>query len=76
MARAEKSSDFRGIMTAAEEQGWVVEKTRQNHWRFLPPDKERSPVIFSGSPGDYRAFQNFIAALRRRGFKRPKRRNR
>ena len=76
MPRAEKSSDFRNIRDAAEEQGWVVEKTRKNHWRFVPPDREHSPVIFSGSPGDFRAFQNFISALRQRGFKRPRRNNR
>lgn len=76
MARAEKSSDFRDIRNAAESQGWVVEKTKKNHWRFNPPGEGLTPVFFSGSPGDFRAFQNFIAELRKRGFRRPRRRNR
>jgi len=72
MPRAEKDSDFRGLRQAAQEQGWVVEKTANNHWKFLPPKEENRPVYFSGSPGDWRALRNFVSALRRSGFVPPR----
>ena len=71
MARAEKDSNFRNVRKAAEEQGWVVEKTKSNHFKFMPPDEGNTPVFFSGSPGEWRALRNFIAALRQRGFQPP-----
>lgn len=72
MPRAEKDSNFRRIKKAAEAQGWVVERTKSNHFKFQPPSTEHSPVFFSGSPGEWRALRNFIAALRQRGFQPPK----
>lgn len=69
--RAEKDDRFRAVMKAAEEQGWLVEMTSKKHWKFVPPHIEGRPVFFSGSPGDWRALRNFIAALRRHGFRPP-----
>lgn len=76
MPRAEKDSDFRGIRQAAEAQGWAVEKTAKNHWKFIPPKEGASPCFFSGSPGDWRALRNFVAALRRSGFRPPQKMHR
>ena len=64
--RAEKNSDFREVMEEAQLQGWVVERTKSNHWRFKPPNGGPM-VVFSGSPGDWKGFRNFVAALRRGG---------
>ena len=69
--RAENNSQFRDIRKSAVAQGWLVEKTKKNHWKFTPPKASHSPVFFSGSPGEWRALANFIAALRQRGFQPP-----
>ncbi len=71
MARADKDDHFRAIRAAAESQGWVVEETARQHWKFVPPKTGVTPVFFSGSPGDWRAIRNFVAAMRQRGFQVP-----
>lgn len=60
--------DIRDIVTAAEEQGFRVERTSKGHWAFWPPDKAQGPVYFSGTPSDQRAIRNLIGKLRRAGF--------
>lgn len=71
MARADRDDRFRAVKAAAEEQGWVVEETAKKHWKFVPPTRGVTPVFFSGSPGDWRAIRNFVAAMRQRGFRIP-----
>jgi len=65
--RAEKNRDFQEIQEEAVLQGWAVERTGRGHWKFKSPNGS-SVAIFAGSPGDWRTFKNFIAALRRGGF--------
>lgn len=73
MSRAEKDSNFRQIVEAAQAQGWTANRTEKNHWRLTPPDRTKQIVIFSGSPGDNRAIRNFIATMRRNGLIPPSR---
>jgi hypothetical protein len=47
--------DFREIRKAAREQGWRVELTSKNHWRFVPPDPSQPMVYTGGTPSDWRA---------------------
>lgn len=68
--RAEKDDRFKAVVKAAEHQGWRVEQTKKKHWKFLPPSGE-GLVIYSGSSSDWRALRNFIAAMRRHGFRPP-----
>ncbi len=68
MALAQKSSDFRNIMDAAKQQGWSVEATKNQHWKFTPPKGMGGSVFFSGSPGDWRSIKNFISMMRKNGF--------
>lgn len=69
MARAEQDSYFRGLREEASKQGWVVEVTANGHWKFVPPSKNCRPCFFSGSPSDWRAIKNFVALMRRNGFR-------
>lgn len=71
MPRADRDDHFRAIRDAAEEQGWAVQETAKKHWKFVPPKEGTTPVFFSGSPGDWRAIRNFVAAMRQRGFQVP-----
>lgn len=64
---AAQDSLFHEVVKQAEEAGWTTAKTRKNHWRFNPPGGG-PPVFTSGTPGDFRAFQNFLTKLRRAGF--------
>lgn len=75
MARADRDDHFRDIKSAALTQGWVVEETAKQHWKFIPPraGPGLSPVFFSGSPSDWRAIRNFVSAMRQRGFRIPER---
>ena len=40
----------------------------QGHVRFTPKDPTVSAEVFSGTPSDWRAIRNFLAALKRKGF--------
>lgn len=72
MARADRDDHFLALKSAAEAQGWAVEETAKKHWKFVPPHKGVTPVFYSGSPSDWRAIRNFVAAMRQRGFQLPK----
>jgi predicted RNA binding protein YcfA (HicA-like mRNA interferase family) len=63
------SKDFKDVRKEAERQGWKVEQTRGSHWRFIPPDVTKDIVHASGTPSDRRSLDNFIAQLRRSGFR-------
>lgn len=63
--------DIRKIEKEAKRQGWRVEPTKKGHVRFVPPDPTKSIVIFSGTPSDRRAINNFVGEMRRQGFRWP-----
>lgn len=71
MPRADKDDQFRDLRAAAEAQGWAVQETAKKHWKFVPPVGGLSPVFYSGSPSDWRAIRNFVAAMRQRGLQVP-----
>jgi hypothetical protein len=51
----------------AAAQGWTVEILRGGHWKWTPPVGRF--LISHGSPAGGRAYQNFLAYLKRAGFK-------
>lgn len=56
---------LRDIAKAAQEQGWTVAKTRNNHMKFQAPS---GAIVFTSStPSDVRAVHNLTASLRRNG---------
>ncbi len=63
--------DIKDLAKAAKEQGWRVERTKKMHWRFVPGNPAMRICIFSGTPSDRRAIHNFLADLRRSGFRWP-----
>jgi hypothetical protein len=63
------NSNFRALVQAAKDQGWVITQTRRLHWRFVPPDKDKPACIASGTPSSKREYQNLRTALRRSGLR-------
>lgn len=65
-----QSKEVKRLVQKAKAQGWRVDRTPgKQHWRFTPPDKSVAPAITSGTPSDWRSWNNFVADLRRKGFK-------
>lgn len=60
--------DLKKLRKRAEEQGWRVEK-RKEYWLFFPPDKQMSPARIAGTPSSPRSWANFLAALKRKGYR-------
>lgn len=60
--------DLDKVRKKAEQQGWRYDKTTGGHHRFFSPDKE-SIVTASGTPGDQRGWLNFLAEMKRAGYK-------
>lgn len=56
---------LRDVAKAAREQGWTVEKTRNNHIKMQAPNG--ALVFASSTPSDVRAIHNLTALLRRHG---------
>jgi hypothetical protein len=63
--------NLRDLEKAAKQQGWRIDQTARGHPRFWAPDPSTPPAVFSGTPGDRRAIRNFLADLRRKGFRWP-----
>jgi hypothetical protein len=54
------------LIKAAREQGWVVERNKSNHYKWISP---LGGFFFSSStPSDHRALKNLERDLRVRGF--------
>jgi hypothetical protein len=60
--------DLRDVEKAAKQQGWRVDRTTKGHVKFTPSDPTVPPEVFSGTPSDWRAIHNLLAALKRKGF--------
>jgi len=60
--------DLRKIRRRAEQQGWRVEK-RKEYWLFFPPDKNEHPCSVAGTPSSSSSLANFLARLKRKGYK-------
>lgn len=55
------------VVKEARSQGWRVEQTKGNHWRFYAPDGVHI-VHGPGTPSVRRSIDNTIAELRKYGF--------
>lgn len=56
------------VIDQAKQQGWRHEVSGSGHHKLMPPNG-KPMVVTSVSPGDGRAYKNFLAAMRRSGFK-------
>lgn len=59
--------DFKYLLARLERDGHKVERANGGHWRVKHSDG-KGMVHTSYSPGDRRAYQNFVGELRRSGF--------
>lgn len=55
------------VIKKAQQEGWVITRTRGSHLRFFPPRPGSAIVFFSGTPGDHRAVRNLATKLKREG---------
>lgn len=62
------NSDLERVRKRAEAQGFRYRLTERNHHQFYSPDKE-SIVVTAGTPGDVRGWTNFMADMKRAGYK-------
>ena len=63
------NSDLSKVIKRAEEQGFRHERLTNNHHRFKSPDG-RGMAVHGGTPSDnYRGWANFMADMRRIGYK-------
>jgi len=59
--------DVAELVRKAEQQGWAVQQTRNNHLKWIAPVGK---IVVSGSTmSDRRAIKNHLANLRRFGFR-------
>lgn len=61
-------SDIERVIKEARDQGWRYNLTTQGHHQFLAPDGA-GIVHTSGTPGDQRSWNNFMADMKRHGYK-------
>lgn len=58
--------EVQALVRVAEQQGWTVEHTKNNHLKWLSP---RGGIVYSSStPSDHRALANLKRDLRVYGF--------
>jgi hypothetical protein len=67
MPRPALYKQIRPIAKKARKQGWEIERTRGGHTLWISPGGAR--LYTSSTPSDGRAFKNFVAELRRAGFR-------
>lgn len=60
--------DLRNLRKKAEAQGWRVEK-RKEYWLFFPPNRDLAPARIAGTPSSRRSWINFVADLKRKGYR-------
>lgn len=61
------ANELKELKRTAEQQGWLVEPTKGQHWRFVPPDKSKAIVILPGTSCSRVGLRNAIAQLRKSG---------
>lgn len=60
-------SDIDHVIREALAQGWQHDRTTRGHHQFYSPNG-RDIITHSGTPSDYRAFNNFLSRMKRAGF--------
>jgi hypothetical protein len=59
--------DWKDLRKQAEQQGWRIERTCSDHFKWYSPNG--NDIVVSGlSCSDHRAMKNHIAMMRRAGF--------
>ncbi len=61
------NKNLRDLLNAAMEQGWAVSRTRNGHWRCVPPEPNNPIVVTGSTASDRRSLSNFRSQLRRGG---------
>lgn len=59
--------DFKKLLKECRKQGFVVERTKNNHYKFIPPDTTKRVVFTGSTPSDRRHMDNLLHDLRRSG---------
>ncbi len=60
-------SDMDHVIREALAQGWQHDRTTRGHHQFYSPNG-RDIITHSGTPSDHRAFNNFLARMKRAGY--------
>lgn len=60
--------DIARVVREAIDQGWRHSRTERNHHQFLAPNGH-DIVVTGGTPSDQRGWQNFMADMKRAGFR-------
>lgn len=58
--------DINGLIRTLKKQGWRVVHGGK-HYKAYPPDRRFPMATLPVSPSDWRAWDNMVASLRRRG---------
>lgn len=61
------TKEFKVLKKTAESQGWTVEQTKTNHWKFRGPQGQT--VIIGNTISDWRGLKNAKGHLRNAGCK-------
>lgn len=61
-----KNTNLNHLKTVAVAAGWRVRATKGGHWQFFSPDN-KTIILVSGSPGDWRAQRKCAADFKRAG---------
>lgn len=73
MTRISPNKEMNQLVALAEQQGWTVEKTKNNHLRWTSPAGRN--VFSPSTPSDGRFIKNTIRDLKAYGFIELKRSN-
>ena len=60
--------EYKHLADKAKKQGWMVYKTKNNHFKWVPPTPDKKVVISSATPSDINALHNFVQDLKHSGF--------
>ena len=64
---ADKDSKFKEYVKIAKKSGWVVEKTNNGHWVFIPNNTNFKKVFVSGTPSNKAFIWDMRRDLKRAG---------
>lgn len=66
------SGDLRKLLKAAQDQGFIVKRTRKGHWQVRNAEGQIVAVI-AGTPSDSHAWRNALSDMRKAGLIWPRR---
>lgn len=65
--RLSPSKEINKLVRIAKKEGWRVEKTKNSHILFYPPDLDSGFVTMPSTPRSSRNFKNYVNELKMRG---------